>query len=535
MAVPGTRARMVARAGGRNALEASTPRWAASVSELLRRHWLAAILLSVGLIMRVLTQITYHPALIYVDSLKYLYGAYPGSEPLGYAAILRLALPLGGLWVMTAIQHLLGLAMAVALYAVLVRRGVARWLAAIAVAPVLLDAYQLQIEQMILADTLFEALVVAGLVVLLWRLPLGVPGCRSPRNAQLSTAVAVMAGLTLGLSADVKQLGLALVLPALLYCLAAGGRRRQVLTSSAALAIAFALPVIGYCTYSLATTGHFRLANRQTLSGRLAAAADCATLTLPAAVRPLCPSPADQAHGPDWLEHSSQSPLYRTAVKPGTRGNLISELASAIARQQPLRVAAAIAHDWLPLFAATREPAESVAPLSRWQFQVTYPTFPPWVRLSPSHEIIVGLQRHGFGLFSYSTLKPSLGGKAQVDRPIAEILRSYQLDGGYTPGPLFALCALAGIAGSTLLLRRNVGYASRQFALATLLFTATATILLLVPDIYEFSWRYQLPAIVTLPSAGVLGVTALLAAARQHALTGRQNKESGKRQAGQRG
>jgi len=32
---------------------------------------------------------------------------------------------------------------------------------------------------------------------------------------------------------------------------------------------------------------------------------------------------------------------------------------------------------------------------------------------------------------------------------------------------------------------------------------------LLGADLYEFSWRYQLPALVTLPIAGAFGVTAL--------------------------
>src|ERR1700723_3506397 len=64
---------------------------------------------------------------------------------------------------------LLVLAMAVALYLILRRRGVPRWLAAPATAPILLDAYQLQIEQSIMPDTAFEALIVAGLVCLLWK------------------------------------------------------------------------------------------------------------------------------------------------------------------------------------------------------------------------------------------------------------------------------------------------------------------------------------------------------------------------------
>ena len=37
--------------------------------------------------------------------------------------------------------------------------------------------------------------------------------------------------------------------------------------------------------------------------------------------------------------------------------------------------------------------------------------------------------------------------------------------------------------------------------------------MLLVSDLFEFSWRYQLPALVTLVPAGALGVTVLLRAA----------------------
>ena len=33
--------------------------------------------------------------------------------------------------------------------------------------------------------------------------------------------------------------------------------------------------------------------------------------------------------------------------------------------------------------------------------------------------------------------------------------------------------------------------------------------MLLGADLYEFSWRYQLPALITLPIAGALGATAI--------------------------
>ena len=56
---------------------------AARALAVLRRHWLFSALLAAGLVLRVLVQAGYQPALIYIDTLKYLYGASAGSEPLG--------------------------------------------------------------------------------------------------------------------------------------------------------------------------------------------------------------------------------------------------------------------------------------------------------------------------------------------------------------------------------------------------------------------------------------------------------------------
>ncbi len=470
--------------------------WPTRAAALLRRHWLVSLLLAAGLALRVAALAAYHPALIYVDSLKYLYGASPGSEPLGYTALLRAVLLAGDLGTVVVIQHLAGLAMGVTVYAVLMRRGAGRWLAAAAAAPVLLDAYQVQMEQMIMPDVWFEVLIVAALAAILWRPAVTLPA-------------AVAAGLLLGASATFKQLGVVLVLPAVLYLLIAGAGSRRSLAAAAALAAAFALPVLGYCSYSYARTGHFWLAHRQTLTGRLVAAADCATLKIPADVRALCPPPSQQRLGPDYLEHSGQSQLYTGVVPAGAkRALLVAQLNSAVASQQPLRVAGAILRDSARVFALTRDDTPGVTPISRWQFQTHYPVFPKWVTLGPGQVIVVGVQDKAFGPFRFSVLKPAYGGPAQVDRPVAAFLRSYQLGGGYAPGPLLALFALTGLAGSLLVLTGRGG-ASRQLALACLLFTATAAAVLLPPDIYEFSWRYQLPAVITLVPAGVLGIAAL--------------------------
>ncbi len=481
--------------------------WRGWAVAALRRHWLVSVLLGAGLVLRVLSLVAYRPALIYIDSLKYLYGASPGADPLGYQLLLKVILPLGDLGTVALIQHLLGLAMGVVLYAVLLRRGVSRWLAALAVAPVLLDAYQLEMEQMIMPDVWFEALVVAGLAVLLWR-------------PAVTARHAVAVGLIFGTSATFHQLGEILVLPAVVYLLASGGGWRRAVGLSAALSAAFALPILGYCSWSYARTGQFWLAHGQGTAGRMAAAADCGTLKLPAAARPLCPTQREQAQGPDWLQHSGASPLYATALPPAaSRSALISALTTAVEHQQPLRVAGSIVGDSLRLFAATRAQTGGVAPISRWQFQTRYPTYPQWITLGQPNTIIVGLQRRAFGPFRFYPLNPSYGGTARVDRPVAAFLRAYQLDGGYTPGPLFAVFALAGLAGSVLALARRAGRSrgrpprgpqshERRLPLACLLFTATAATVLLAPDFFEFSWRYQLPALVTLPAAGVLGIAA---------------------------
>ena len=116
------------------------------------------------------------------------------------------------------------------------------------------------------------------------------------------------------------------------------------------------------------------------------------------------------------------------------------------------------------------------------------------------------------------------GGRRWTGRS-PRLLRSYQRGGGFTPGPFLLLCTVAGLIGTLLAvvlqLRRarrpgqeERGARARQLALACLLFTATAVVLLLAQDVVEFSWRYQLLAVVTLPPAGMLGISALLALRR---------------------
>ena len=462
-------------------------RWQGATAAL-RQHWLAVGLLAAGLALRVLAQVAYRPAL-FLDAVRYLYNAY-GNDPVGYEGPLRAILLTGNFGAVAAVQHLLGLAMAVVIYLLLLRRGAPGWLAALGMAPVLLDAYELQNEQTILPGTWFEALLVAGFAIMLWK-------------PQTSWRRAAVAGLVLGTSATVAQVGEALILPAVLYLLVAGGGWRPALGRAAAASAAFALPILAYCTGSYLITGDFFLSHTGVTSvyGRMAAAADCATLKLPPAERAMCPAKAQQSEGPDWLEYAQTSPIrpYYADLPRTQADSMISDFNHRVLTQQPLRVLGAYTRDVMKLFAVFRVTDQGDTQISRWQFQNTFPYHPPHATQAVVRSVI-----NRFG-----------GGAPAVWRPGAVSLRFYQLHGGFTPGPLLLLFALAGLAGSAIApLRRRADQGTRQLALACLLFFSSAVAVLLVSDLFEFSWRYQLPALVTLVPAGALGVSVLLAAVR---------------------
>ena len=452
--------------------------------------------------LRVVVQVSYQPALLFIDSVKYLFGtqtdttAVGAYDPIGYTLLVLGPLTkVADLAYAALLQHLAGMAMAAGLYVLMLRRGVARWLATLAVAPVLLDAYQLNAEQTIMPDVLFEALLVAGIVLLLWR----------PRPGLV---LVILGGLALGASAPVRQVGEALIVPALAYVVAAAPGWRTKLLHGMVMTACFALPVVGYMTYSAVTLQYgFELSNMGNayLYGRTAHATDCATLKIPAIEQPLCPSaPVSAALGVDGLVNAQTGPRVLYEPVDVYRGELIDTmplqraLAYSVLRQQPMRVADDITRDAVKLFALTRDTARGDTPVSRWQFQTSYPYYP------------AAIARHGPNSASRIFSQAGGGGNPRVNVTAATALRYYQLHGGYTPGPVFLLGLLAGIAGIFTGRRRDPGH-----ALACLLITGCAVAVLLGADLYEFSWRYQLPALVTLPIAGAFGVTALVRMARE--------------------
>jgi hypothetical protein len=454
---------------------------------LVGRHWLVAILLALGATLRVLASIAYRPAIFFTDSLAtYLYklpSLNPtGQNPVGYDIVaLKPVLAVGNLFVVVVIQHALALAMAVVGYALAVRLGAWRWLAALGVAPVLLDAYQIQIEQNIMADTVFEAMLLAALAVLAW--PAG-------SGRRLGWRRVLVAGLVLGAAVPVRQVGMPMIVPlvAFVALVSRGWRTRILLTGLAAAS--FALPVFGYASWYHHFTGRYDITGvaGTTLYGRVATVADCHRFNPPYDELWLCPAmPAAKRPGPDWWAHDPSSPLS-TYVPPDGReaSRAVTDFNWRVVRHQPVDVAGAILTDAVRVFGWGRPTwSNPDAWTERWRFQTFYPTYPPLVTIES-----ITQQTDLYG-----------GGDPTIVTPVARFLRWYQMHLGTTPGPVLALSILAALAGA---LRRS------PLRAPALLFLGSAVAVLFFADLFEFSWRYQLPGYVLLPVAGVLGATGLL-------------------------
>lgn len=463
---------------------------------LLRRNWLFAVFLFLGATLRAMAWVAYQPALLYIDSFRYLDNldalAPNQLDPIGYDLVLRGLLPLGGLRVVSAVQLLAGLGMAVAVYALLRRYGTRRWLAAIGVLPLLLDAYQVQIEENVMSDLWLEVLLVAALWVLLSR---GVP---TPKRVG-------WAGFLLALATIMRTIALPLALPIAVFLIVVGGswRRRAewrtVFIRLGAFALGLGFPLLCYASYFYAYSGTWGLSGSSgnVLFGRAAEVVDCPTMKWPDYLKVLCPDvPYDQRMGVDWYAHLDGSGAWPPSIPAGmTVAQLQHQFGMAVIEQQPGRVLHSILIDFGKSFAPGKNDTAATAdtPVYRWQFQTSYPLF----------EDSQDTWRY---TMVYSDTPPS------VNLQLATVLRDYQMNGGYTQGPILAVFAVLGLLGGFGLTRRARRSGIRS---AALLVTAVGVGLLFFSDAYEFSWRYQLPGLVLLPLGGVLGLTALLGPLRR--------------------
>jgi hypothetical protein len=464
-----------------------------------RSHRLFLGVLLLGAALRMCAFVAYQPAILYVDSFRYLDNLVALDptqlDPIGYDLILRVLLRLGGLREVTGIQHLAGLGIGVAVYALALRNGARRWLAAIAAAPILLDAYQVQIEQNVMSDVWLEVLLIAVLWVVAAR---GAP----------TAGRAAIAGLLLGFAVIVRTIAVPLALPLLGYLVIAGGAWRTrsgwpvIATRAIAMLACFGLVLFCYAGYFHRETGQWGLAGEASgdvLYGRTANVADCAALHTSADLGQLCPpEPLGQRKGVDFYAHSLGVPAF---LPDGvTLQDLQRRFAITVIEQQPGAVASGILADFAKGFAPGRDSLPGDVPVQRWQFQTFYPIWS------------VDEAQVWATAIRYGDEDPV------VNVGVAAFLRDYQLHGGYTPGPLEAIFAVLGLIGGFGFGRRQAGIRA-----ITLLATGFGLVLLFASAMFEFSWRYQLPGLVLLPLGGVLGMTVLMGPLRRPATKSRRS------------
>jgi hypothetical protein len=269
----------------------------------LRKHWPFLALLAAGTLVRVIACLAYHPALWYSDSFGY---AAIGLDP--YPTVVRPAgYPLLLLWpfhglhnflIVVIAQHVIGLASGTIVYALLVRRRLRPWVAALASAPVLLSAYEIQIEHFILSDSLFSFLLILTTAVLLWN--------RSP-----GWLACVLAGLLLGAGAITRTEGLPLIAAPVVWMLIQRTPWRVRLGQVVLVCAAFALPVVSYAGWFHSAYGQYRLtySTGAFMAARAESFAECSADAVPSTDRWLCVT--DPGKKPDWYLWTHGLPLSK--------------------------------------------------------------------------------------------------------------------------------------------------------------------------------------------------------------------------------
>lgn len=438
----------------------------------LTAHRAFLVTLALGGVLRLITMLGYRSVMWFPDSFDYLTGGMTLTpnliRPSGYSLLLRALQPFHSLALVALIQHLLGMGIAVLIYVLLRGRfGLPGWGATLAAAPVLFDAFQIQLEHLLMSDTLFAFLVMSALTVLLWR---PVPDLRA----------SVAAGLLLGLAAITRSVGLPLLLVALVYLTARRVGVRRVL----ATILACALPMAMYAMWFSTRTGRLTLTSSTGifLYSRTTSFADCARFHPPVEELPLCvrTSPPNRPvpHTYIW---GRVSPLHRLDGEPFSAhmDSLAGDFAKRAVLAQP--------DDYLIVFAID---------LAR-TFQWGHPVYP---------------ERHTYSYYVFGDRAkqppPDVAAKlrgydpehtrTRVVAPYAGFLRFYQRH-FYLKGTFFGLIMLIGLYG--LIARR------RELGGAVLLpWGVTAALIVIPPATAQFDYRYVLVAV---PAACVAAAMVL--------------------------
>jgi hypothetical protein len=442
----------------------------------VRRHGAIAVLLAAGLALRVLAEVAIYPGIWFSDTNGYVRAAKTGVLSVqrvdGYALVVAPFWRLGSAGALIVLQHALGLAIVVVLYALLVHRGVPRWVAALGVAPAALDPYLVDIEHMVMAETVFHAALAAAVALLLWR---DRPGW----------AAAAGAGLALGYAGVVRSVGLPLVVLFVLYLLVRRAGWRPLVACLAGWAVVAG----GYAVLFDAQHGQlgFTRYGGRFLYAQVAPFADCAKIAVPADERRLCPDPAHRLSRNGYL-WGKRAPVHGMPVSADGR---IKDFAMRVIRAQPLDYAQLLGSSLVHYFEPGHHTGRNDYDPSVWQFPADprrwgYPGYRGPLRPAAPHRASI----------DPGPLIGAFAGTPRLDVTASRWLHDYQSVVS-SSGQVLAPCLLVVL----------VALIRRRLALDAALLAAMAlTLLLVAAALSLFDYRYELGAVILLPAAAALTV-----------------------------
>jgi hypothetical protein len=268
------------------------------------------VLVGIGVAIRFLLMGLYFPAVMQsVDSPRFA-RAVPHQTalfddywmPAGYAAFLKVVRHLSNqVWVSIAIQHLLGVLIAIIVYLALRRLEIDRRLAVVAAGVLLLAGDLLYLEHILMADQLMFLFAAAACSAVAF----GIVPRLDRRWLVAAGALAALSMLSRSVGAGVIAAVLATVV------IVAPGRNSRLIAGGAVLAGAAAVIAVYVGAFELKNGRYMGLSDMRgwNLYARVAPFAKCSAFKPPAGTRVLCESvPPRQRPGPFYYVWDARSP-----------------------------------------------------------------------------------------------------------------------------------------------------------------------------------------------------------------------------------
>ncbi len=460
--------------------------------ELAGQNKLFAGALGVGALLRLLAVLGYPGALFFGgDSYVYLGAALRPqpdlSKSTGYSLFLRLLLPFHSFTLVVVLQHLMGLADAVIIYALLRHSRVSKKWAAIATLPVLLDGYMIEDEHLIMTEALFTFLVMLAMLLILWR-------------PKLSWWAALIAGLLVGYAVIVHTEGaVVLVLP--LLVLVRDWKSVRGWVAAVVMGVGCLIPVGAYASWFHADNGSWNLtlSDGFYLWGRVSSFANCAVIKPTGAQAAVCPTEPIAKRTPpgNFVWHAAQ--VHKDLVPTGgpvtdANNKLLTSFAIHAIEAQPFGYAKAVVKGVLLSFGFPRINYPGAGTVDFYSFHLHYKTA-NYSLLPPDNQSWIPGGTAYQDWLSYGHQAPGA-----VDEVFAVPMIVYQRL-VFTYGPLLALIFLVGLGG-VVRIRRPARLRLRPFPLrwerrgTSMLPWVTAVALLVAPvAVADFDYRYLLSAL----------------------------------------